>query len=115
MDTHTFPVTIAPEALSRLSYILQSKGAPDSHIRIGVKGGGCSGYQYIIKLDRGQIEGDFTFRHENLTVVCDPKSAQILQGATLDFTGNLMGGGLKFDNPNASRSCGCGSSFVLKA
>lgn len=112
--TNDFPVIIAPEALAHLARILQRKGAPGSHIRIGVKGGGCSGYEYVVKLDAKSVPGDAVLEAEGVKVVCDPKSAQFLRGAKMVYTGNLIGGALRFENPNAKKSCGCGSSFVPK-
>jgi iron-sulfur cluster assembly protein len=112
--TSAFPVNITPEALAQLARIVKRKGQPGAHIRIGVKGGGCSGYEYVVKLDTRTVSGDAVLQVEDLKVVCDPKSAQFLNGATLFYTGNLIGGAFKFENPNAKKSCGCGSSFVLK-
>jgi len=112
--TITFPVNITPDALAQLARIVKRKGQPGHHIRIGVKGGGCSGYEYVVKLDTRSVAGDAILEADGVKVVCDPKSAQLLQGATMVYTGNLIGGAFKFDNPNAKKSCGCGSSFVLK-
>lgn len=112
--TTQFPITITPEALAQLARIVKRKGEPGAHIRIGVKGGGCSGYEYVVKLDTKSINADLELRTEEVTVKCDPKSAKLLEGATMVYTGNLIGGSFKFENPNAKKSCGCGSSFVLK-
>lgn len=79
-----------------------------------MKGGGCSGLEYVLRIDDRELPGDLAFEAGGLRVVCDPKSAGFLQGATLRYTGNLMGGGIEFDNPNAERSCGCGTSFLPK-
>lgn len=114
MNPTTFPVIISPEVLTQLARIVKRKGEPDSHIRIGVKGGGCSGYEYIVKLDKRSIEGDLILETEEVKVVCDAKSAKLLEGSSLNYTGNLIGGSFKFENPNAKKSCGCGSSFVQK-
>lgn len=114
MSAETFPVTIVPEALAQLASLLKRKGEPGGHIRIGVKGGGCSGYEYVVKLDAKHLNGDLEFEEGGAKVVCDSKSAKLLQGAKMVYTGNLIGGSFKFENPNAKKSCGCGSSFVLK-
>ena len=74
--------------------------------------GGCSGMEYVMKLDTARKSIDLEQDFEGVTVVCDAKSAVFLRGATFDYTGNLVGGGFKFDNPNAARSCGCGTSFT---
>lgn len=107
----SFPVTITEPAARILQSMLTRKGTPEDHIRIGVKGGGCSGLEYVIRIDSLKLDGDLMVQIGDLTVVCDPKSAEFLEGSTLDVSGNLIGGGLQFDNPNAARSCGCGTSF----
>jgi iron-sulfur cluster assembly protein len=106
-----FPISITPAALGRIRQILAKDGKPI--LRIGVKGGGCSGYEYVMRGEDVPRESDLSAEIEGTQIVCDPKSAVILQGTTLDYTGNLMGG-FSFDNPNAVRSCGCGTSFSLK-
>jgi len=107
-----FPVTMTEAAIARAIQVLAKEGKP--LLRIGVKGGGCSGYEYVMRGEDTPREGDLTASFGALDVICDPKSALILMGTVLDFTGNLMGG-FSFDNPNAARSCGCGTSFSLKA
>ena len=90
-----------------------------THLRGGVKGGGCSGFSYILDLTETKKEGDeqwdFTFEIEgnnlDLRVICDPKSYLYLNGTTVDFKDEVMGRGFVFDNPNANATCGCGSSF----
>lgn len=107
-----FPVTVTPEALTNLRRMRDRKGSPTSVVRIGVKGGGCSGLEYVMRLDEGARDTDLQFETEGLVVVCDPKSAKFLEGSSLVWTGNLIGGGFHFENPNAERSCGCGTSFT---
>lgn len=107
-----FPIAVTPEAVHHLERLLARKGQPGDMVRIGVKGGGCSGLEYMVKLDSTRRESDLVLEGEGVTLLCDPKSANFLRGATLTFTGNLIGGGLSFDNPNAARSCGCGTSFT---
>lgn len=109
-----FPVVLTEAALAELGRLLRRKGEDGSVVRIGVKGGGCSGLEYVIRVESGGREGDLSVDEGGLTVVCDQKSARILEGSTLEYTGNLLTGGLRFDNPNAERSCGCGTSFSLK-
>lgn len=103
---------MSPEAVVHLERLLARKGQPGDMIRIGVKGGGCSGLEYMIKLEGQRRETDLAWVQGALVVLCDPKSARFLEGSVLQFTGNLIGGGLSFDNPNAARSCGCGTSFT---
>lgn len=107
-----FPVVFTEKALARIGQILAKEGKPI--LRIGVKGGGCSGYEYVLRGEEAARETDLCVEIGETTILCDPKSAAILQGTTLDYTGNLMGG-FTFDNPNAARSCGCGTSFSLKS
>jgi iron-sulfur cluster assembly accessory protein len=109
-----FPVTVTEEAIQQAKRLIARKGTPGCFMRIGVKGGGCSGLEYIFKLDTRRIEGDTSFFADGLEIVCDPKSAVFLRGSTLKYTGNLIGGGFAFENPNAARSCGCGTSFQPK-
>jgi len=109
-----FPVEISPEALAQLQRLLVRKGDAGSFLRIGVKGGGCSGFEYMFKIENDPREGDLVTHFGDLKVVCDPKSATFLTGAKIIWTGNLMSGGFGFENPNAARSCGCGTSFTPK-
>ncbi len=111
---NSFPVTVTPEAEQNLVRLISRKGKPGEFIRIGVKGGGCSGYEYVIRLDSYSVPGDLTWESDGLKVVVDEKSAKLLSGATLTWTGNLLGGGFAFENPNAAKTCGCGTSFTLK-
>ena len=114
MANTDFPVTIGPEALLHVRRLLARKGEPGDAIRVGVKGGGCSGYEYVLRIEPAPRETDFVTEIDGVTVVCDPKSAVFLKGAELKWTGNLVGHGFAFENPNAARSCGCGTSFTIK-
>ena len=109
-----FPVEVEPEALAQLKSLRNRKGGPDTCVRIGVKGGGCSGLEYVLRLDDRRLPVDLVAEIDGLTLLCDEKSSKILSGAKLVWTGNLIGGGFSFENPNAERSCGCGTSFTLK-
>ena len=90
-----------------------------THLRVGVKGGGCSGFSYILDLTETKKEGDERWDYDfdldgtsfTLAVICDPKSYLYLNGTTVDFKDEVMGRGFVFDNPNATNTCGCGSSF----
>ena len=81
-------------------------------LRVGVKGGGCSGFSYILDLTEQQRETDEEFEQHGVRIVCDPKSHLYLDGVSIDFKDEVMGRGFVFNNPNASSTCGCGSSFT---
>ena len=115
MTETEFPVSLTPEAIQRVKKLIEKDGREGVFLRVGVKGGGCSGLEYVMKLDTEPTKIDLSAELDGVKVVCDSKSAKFLQGAVLVFTNNLIGGGFKFENPNAGRSCGCGTSFTPKA
>ncbi len=82
-------------------------------LRVGVKGGGCSGFSYLLDLTETQKETDEVFEQHGIKIIIDPKSLLYLSGVTVDFKDELMGRGFVFNNPNATSSCGCGSSFAV--
>ena len=86
---------------------------PGSFLRLAVKGGGCSGLSYDVKFDQKEQEFDRVFEINGVKVVCDSKSLVYLDGMTVDYSTELVGGGFRFVNPNASGSCGCGTSFSV--
>lgn len=112
----TAPVLdITPSAVRQVRYLIEKKGDPSLSLRVGVKGGGCSGLSYTMTLDAASTERDVVFTVDGLKVIVDKKSARFLSGATLDYSiKSLLEGGWKWSNPNASRSCGCGTSFAPK-
>ena len=110
MDTTTFTVT--DRAAQRIAQILQGE-APESVLRVSVEGGGCSGFQYRFEIERGGTAEDLTIESGGATVVVDPISLQYLSGSKLDFTDELIGAAFQVVNPNATASCGCGTSFAL--
>lgn len=81
------------------------------YLRVGVKGGGCSGFGYSLDLTETKGENDEVWDQHGVTVICDPKSQLYLDGTVIDFKDELMGRGFVFNNPNATSTCGCGSSF----
>lgn len=107
-----FPVTVDAGAIIHLQRLLKRRGG--TVLRLGVSGGGCSGLEYLVRAEESPRETDLVQEIQDLTVVCDPKSAKFLQGTVLSWNGNLMTGGFVFENPNAARSCGCGTSFFPK-
>lgn len=82
-------------------------------LRVGVKGGGCSGFSYLLDLTESQKDSDELFEQHGIKIIIDPKSLLYLSGVTVDFKDELMGRGFVFNNPNATSSCGCGSSFAV--
>lgn len=82
-------------------------------IRVGVKSGGCSGLEYVLKFDNLQNETDQVFEDNGIKVIVEKKSILYLAGTTLEYSGGLNGKGFVFNNPNAARTCGCGESFSL--
>ena len=89
----------------------QELDAEKVRLRVGVKGGGCSGFSYVLDLTESQKDSDELFEQHGIKIICDPKSLLYLNGTTIDFRDELMGRGFVFSNPNATSSCGCGSSF----
>ncbi|UTW67589.1 iron-sulfur cluster assembly accessory protein [bacterium SCSIO 12643] len=96
-----------------LRLLKQSDLGNDAFIRVGVKGGGCSGLMYDLDFDNKITEEDKKMEDNGVTVVVDKKSFLYLIGTKLDFSGGLNGKGFQFINPNASRTCGCGESFAV--
>lgn len=93
--------------------ITEKNAGPDSFIRVGVQGGGCSGLMYELNFDTEMKEGDKSFEDNGIKIVVDMKSYLYLIGTELDFSGGLNGKGFSFINPNANRTCGCGESFSI--
>lgn len=111
-------VRLTPAAARKARETLEAHGSPPGmRLRLGVKGGGCSGYSYVLQFDEDiDPRFDRTFESEGIPIVVDRKSLVFLAGVTLDYTGDLhiLGeGGFVFQNPNAGRSCGCGTSFQI--
>jgi iron-sulfur cluster assembly protein len=109
-----FPITLTPEAVAYAKRLMARKGHDGAYLRVGVKGGGCSGFEYVVKFDGNRRETDFEQDYDGLKVLVDPKSAEFLHGTTLQYSTDLLSGGFLFENPNAARSCGCGTSFTPK-
>ena len=112
-------ILITAPAMKQLANLMQQQGS-GSVLRVGVRSGGCSGMSYTMDfIDAAQIEGDDErYSYEpadapSFEVVCDPKSLLYIYGMQLDFSTELIGGGFNFTNPNASQTCGCGSSFAV--
>jgi len=104
-------ITLTPAALAALSNFIKGNATPVAGLRIAISGGGCSGFQYGMKLEETPADDDVCVKVEGITLLVDPFSAPLLQGVTVDFVDSLNGSGFKFVNPNATSSCACGSSF----
>jgi iron-sulfur cluster assembly protein len=107
-------ISLTERAVKELRRIIQEQKLPETTVvRVGVKGGGCSGFSYSLGFDDTVHENDQVAETEGLRLVCDPKSFLYLNGTQLDFEESLMGRGFRFGNPNASKTCGCGESFSV--
>ena len=107
-------IAITERAASEVKRIVSEQKLPEqTALRVGVKGGGCSGFSYTLGFDDQISEVDQLNEVEGVRVVCDPKSFLYLNGTQIDFEDNLMGRGFKFGNPNAAKTCGCGESFTV--
>lgn len=104
-------ITITEAANGRIKEMMAGQEGENLFLRLGVKGGGCSGLSYGMGFDQEINEDDSSFESDGLTVVVDKDSAPILEGVVIDFKQNLVGGGFTIDNPNALVTCGCGQSF----
>lgn len=107
-------IFLSETAAREIKTIIQQQELDSEKIRlrVGVKGGGCSGFSYVLDLTESQRDSDELFEQHGIRVVCDPKSLLYLNGTTIDFRDEIMGRGFVFNNPNATSSCGCGSSFT---
>lgn len=105
-------INITEKALSQIRQIKEENNISEDHgLRVGVKGGGCSGLQYTLGFDKNSNEGDTIIDFDGIKLFVDGKSLFYLAGTVLDFTDGLNGKGFVFNNPNAVKTCGCGESF----
>jgi len=116
-STSTMPGSTVPAlslteaAAAKVAQLLQEEGNPDLFLRVAVRPGGCSGFSYEMFFDSELADDDLQSSAGDIRVVVDPASAPLLMGSTLDYKDGLQGAGFSIDNPNASRTCGCGHSF----
>ena len=106
-------VTLTPNALKEVKRLQEVQGLGHAGLRLGVKGGGCSGLSYTVNFDTEIGPYDQTYEVDGIRVIVDMKSAIYLQGTQLDYQKDLVSGQFKFSNPNAAKSCGCGESFSV--
>ncbi len=112
LDTETTGgIELTERAAQEILGLLEKQGKTDSALRVFVQGGGCSGLNYGMAIDDEIEEDDFIFQCNGVKVIVDPISINYIKGASVDYVEDVMGGGFKIDNPNATRSCGCGNSF----
>lgn len=107
-------ITVSENAKNKALSLIKEEGKPvETFIRVGVEGGGCSGLSYKLEFATEMREGDQVFEDKGIKIVVDKKSFLYLVGTELDYSGGLNGKGFVFNNPNASRTCGCGESFSV--
>ena len=106
------PFTMTARAARRIAEILSAEGG-EAMLRVAVTGGGCSGFQYSFALDDARTDDDLVIERDGVAVLIDAMSLDFLKGAELDFVDDLIGAAFKINNPNATSSCGCGTSFSV--
>ncbi|MFV1961172.1 MAG: iron-sulfur cluster insertion protein ErpA [Acidimicrobiia bacterium] len=104
-------VTLTDFAVVKVGELIAAEGDPGLALRVAVRPGGCSGFSYEMYFDAQIDDDDIVEEFDNVKVVVDPQSAEMVKGSTLDYKDGLMGAGFAIDNPNVTRSCGCGNSF----
>lgn len=107
------PLALSASAAKRIAKVAQAEGKPEARLRVSVSGGGCSGFQYHFALDESSEDGDVVVERDGAAVVVDGMSLMYVIGSELDFIEDLTGSYFKVKNPNASSSCGCGTSFAI--
>jgi iron-sulfur cluster assembly protein len=105
------PIVVTPKAIQKIRQTFEKQGV-QGYLRLGILGGGCSGLSYQFKFETKTRPTDKVFDYEGVKVIVDPKSFLYLSGLTLDYKESLMQSGFVFDNPHATKSCGCGTSFA---
>jgi iron-sulfur cluster assembly accessory protein len=105
-------VTVSARAARRIGEILQGEAA-GAMLRVSVEGGGCSGFQYKFDIDSAKADDDIVIAQDGATVLIDPVSLNYMAGAEIDFVDDLIGASFRVNNPKATASCGCGTSFTV--
>jgi len=106
-------LTITDSAIAKIADLIAEEGNPNLKLRTFVQGGGCSGFQYGFTFDEVANDDDFVIQKESITLLIDAISMQYLEGATINYKEDLMGSSFVITNPNATSTCGCGSSFSV--
>jgi iron-sulfur cluster insertion protein len=107
------PLVFTPAAAAKVATLIEEEGNPSLMLRVYIQGGGCSGFQYGFTFDEALQEGDTEVETDGVKLLIDPMSMQYLTGAEIDYTEGLQGAQFVIRNPNASTTCGCGSSFSV--
>ena len=110
-DTMPDPLVFTEAAATKVQQLINDEGNPNLKLRVYIQGGGCSGFQYGFTFDEEEAEGDTRIVTNNVVMLVDPMSMQYLSGAEVDYKEDLQGAQFIVKNPNASTTCGCGSSF----
>jgi iron-sulfur cluster assembly protein len=111
-EVQTNPISLTERAAAEVKSLLAEQNKPEAALRVWVAGGGCSGLQYGMAIDEAPAEeSDVTLTDQDVKIFIDPLSLKYMTGSVVDFVDDPLGGGFKIDNPNAVKSCGCGSSF----
>lgn len=111
LGMETNPIVLTAKAVEMVKNVMAEEKLEGHGIRVGVVGGGCSGFQYSMDFEKAGNAGDLTFEQDGVKFFVDPMSSMYLQGVTIDYVSGLQGAGFKFNNPNAKQTCGCGQSF----
>lgn len=107
-------IQVSPQAAKQIARLKEEEGrGPDACLRVSVQKGGCSGMSYKMDFESAPLENDKVFEQNGVKIITDPKSLIYLIGMTLDYSGGLNGAGFTFSNPNAKKTCGCGTSFSV--
>ncbi|MEM9879608.1 MAG: iron-sulfur cluster insertion protein ErpA [Pseudomonadota bacterium] len=107
------PMSVSANAARRISQLIAQQGNPGLKLRLGVTGGGCSGFQYTFAFDENTEDGDIIIEKDGVEVLIDDMSLMYVMGSELDFVEDLVGASFQVKNPNAQSSCGCGTSFSV--
>ncbi len=112
--TTDLPVTVTQKAIDMVKITREQEGIEEAcGLRVGVRGGGCSGFEYALDFEKEPREDDLVYLQGDLKIIVDPVSARYLKGTRIDYQLGMSGAGFKFSNPNAAGTCGCGSSFTV--
>ena len=106
-------ITVTEAAAGKIRELLSEEGKLESGLRVFVQGGGCSGFQYKFDVDHAKADDDLVIAREGAVVLVDPASVPFLAGSEVDFVDDLIGASFRVVNPNATASCGCGTSFSI--